>query len=70
VQRFSRKFFRNLKALTYERLKKGMSQSAGAPMPLLSEQELRMIIARRDHAVQHINWVIARYGWEKTMVFP
>lgn len=70
VQRFSRKFFRNLKALTYERLKRGMAQEAGAPMPLLSASEMRMVIARRNHAVQHINWVIARYGWEKTMVFP
>ncbi len=70
VQRFSRKLVRNLKALTLERLRKAMAQPAGAPMPLLSERELRMVIARRDHAVQHINWVIARYGWEKTMVFP
>jgi len=70
VQRFSRKFFRHLKALTYARLKRGMAQSADAPMPLLSEPEMRMVIARRNHAVQHINWVIARYGWEKTMVFP
>jgi hypothetical protein len=70
VQRFSRKFFKNLKALTYERLKRGMAQEVGAPMPLLSEREMRMVIARRNHAIQHINWVIARYGWEKTMVFP
>jgi len=70
VQRFSRKFFRNLKALTYARLKRGMAQPAGAPMPLLSESEMRMVISRRNHAIQHINWVIARYGWEKTMVFP
>jgi hypothetical protein len=70
VQRFSRKLFRNLKRLTYARLRAAMALDAGAPMTLLSDHELRMVIARRNHAIQHINWVIARYGWEKTMVFP
>ena len=70
VQRFSRKFYRYLKALTYERLKAELDRDRNAPWPILTEPEMRAVIARRDFAVQHINRVIARYGWEKTMVFP
>jgi hypothetical protein len=70
VMRYSRSLVRRLKGLTYARLKRAMAVKEGAPWPLLTEPELRAVIARRNYAVQVINRVIARYGWEKTMVFP
>jgi hypothetical protein len=70
TQRFSRRFYRHLKALDLPRLRAALRVDREAPWPLLTEEELRAVIARRDYAIQHINAVIARYGWEKTMVFP
>lgn len=70
VQRFSRKFYRRLKELSYPRLRQELGRDQGAPWALLSDPEMRGVIARRNHAIQHINGVIARYGWAKTMVFP
>lgn len=70
TMRFSRHLYRSLKAITPERLRAAMRVRPGAPFSLLTDEEMRAVIARRYYAVQHINRVIARYGWAKTMVFP
>ena len=70
VQRFSRRFFQRLKALDEPRLRAALGADRSCPWPLLTDEELRAVIARRDHVVQHVNAVVARYGWERTMVFP
>lgn len=70
TMRFSRRFYQSLKALTPKRLRAAMRVRPEAPFSLLTDEEIRAVIARRYYAVQHINRVIARYGWAKTMVFP
>lgn len=69
TMRYSRRFYARLKALTLPRLRAAMRTAPGAPFTLLSEPEMRAVIDRRNYAVQYINRVIARYGWQKTMVF-
>lgn len=70
TMRYSRRLYRRLKALSYQRLERAMRVDEGCPFELLTEAEMRAVIDRRNYAVQHINRVIARFGWQKTMVFP
>jgi hypothetical protein len=70
AQRFSVRVYRQLKALTRERLDAELGREAAAPWPLLTPEEAAAVIARRSHALQTINGVVARFGWERTMVYP
>ena len=70
VQRFSRKLYKRLKALKESRLRKELAKVKESPWTLLEEREIKMFMRRRAYALRYIHQVIARYGWEKTMVFP
>lgn len=70
VMRFSRDFYQRLKALDAKKLRAALAAERHCPWPLLTDDEIGAVIARRDYAVQYINSMVARYGWERTMVFP
>ncbi|MDY0004104.1 MAG: hypothetical protein RBU30_22590 [Polyangia bacterium] len=70
VQRFSRSFFARLKSLDEKKLRAGLDEEAGCPWPLLTDEEIKAVLDRRRFIIQHVNAVVARYGWERTMVFP
>lgn len=70
VQRFSRRFYQRLKALDEKRLRAALAGERHCPWPILTDEEIQAVLARRRYAIGHINRVVARYGWERTMVFP
>lgn len=70
VQRFSRSFYKKLKALTGKKLRKELAKEKKPPWNLLEESEFKMFMRRRAYALRYMHRMIANYGWEKTMVFP
>jgi hypothetical protein len=70
LQRFPVRLYRRLRALTEARIRAEFAREKHASWPLLTEQELRAVISRRNHALDHLHGIVARFGWEKTMVFP
>jgi hypothetical protein len=70
VQRFSRRLARRLRALTEARVREAFAAERHAVWPLLTEPELQALLARRAYALEHVTGVVARFGWERTMVFP
>ncbi len=70
VQRFSRKLVRNLARLTASRIRAALADYEGAPWPILSDREIEMILRRRDYVLRHVHRLVARFGWERTTVFP
>jgi len=70
VQRFPRRLARRLRALTEARVREAFAAERHAVWPLLTEPEIHALLARRAHALEHLTGVVARFGWERTMVFP
>ncbi len=70
VQRFSKKLFYNLQRLSESRLRAELTAYMDAPWPVLSDREIRAILARRLYALRYIHRLVAKFGWERTMVFP
>lgn len=70
TQRFSRRLYEKLRALTEEKLRMELAKEKDPPWPLLEESELQMLMRRRVYALRYMHRTIAQYGWENTMVFP
>lgn len=68
--RFSRSLYRRLQSLDAQRLASLLDVPPDCPWPLLTEEEMEAVIQRRGYAIQRITSIIARHGWERTMVFP
>jgi hypothetical protein len=72
MQRFPRALVGRVRAMTEESIKKALvldDNSVGLG-PLLSDEEVRAIIARRDHVLQHIDRLIAQFGEEAVLALP
>ncbi|HNN94591.1 MAG TPA: hypothetical protein PKI03_20085, partial [Pseudomonadota bacterium] len=71
VQKFSRRLVVALETLDRAELAAALSRpdAAGSPQPLLSDEEIDALWARRGRALDYINAQIERYGREKVLVF-
>jgi hypothetical protein len=68
---FPRALVARLRALTLESVTAAVVRGDDAGLaPLLSQAELRAILARRDHVVTYIDQMIARYGDAAVLAFP
>jgi hypothetical protein len=66
AQKFSRRFYRAVKALDLPSLRRGLQPELG----ILSEAEMQSVIARRDVAVRYIDGLIQQLGADRVLVFP
>jgi hypothetical protein len=72
MQVFPRGLVRRVRELTLESVRKALELDDD-PVglgPLLSDEEIRAIIARRDHMVEHIDRLIAQFGEEAVLALP
>lgn len=65
-QKFSRKFIEAVRALDLPSLRAALEPEAG----VLSEAEIRAVLARRDVALRYVNSLINQFGEDKVFVFP
>jgi len=65
-QKFSKKLIEALRRLEISSLRAALEPDPG----VLSEAELRGLLARRDVALHHVDALIAQHGAEKVLAFP
>jgi hypothetical protein len=68
AQKFSRSFVAALELLSRESLQAAMVSDVGPP--LLGDDELAALLARRDRAVAYIRGLSDEYGADRVLVFP
>ena len=64
---------RTLRALTLESIESGARRSAMTTAglgPLLTDEEIRAILARRDNVLAYIDRLIAQYGEDAVLALP
>jgi hypothetical protein len=69
MQVFPRRLVERLRALTVESLTAVLADDSGLA-PLLSPEEIRAIILRRDHLLEVIDELIAKYGEAAVLALP
>jgi hypothetical protein len=65
-QKFSRKLVAALRQLDLPSLRRALQDEPG----VLSDAEMRSVIARRDVGLKHVDGLIAQFGEDKVLVFP
>ncbi|MBN2722917.1 MAG: hypothetical protein JXR95_02475 [Deltaproteobacteria bacterium] len=70
VRRFSQSTILKIKALTTEKIKKELAKEKNPPWTILTDDEIKMVIKRKEYLMHYIVKTIAQYGWSKTVVFP
>ena len=72
MQRFPRALVAKLRTMTLQQVTAALSLGSD-PIglgPLLTDEELRAIIARKDHVLEHIDRLIAQFGEDAVLAFP
>lgn len=72
VQVFSKSLVGKLRAMTKEQLEKAIDaggDDAGLA-PLLSQDEIKAVLARRDHALKYIDNLVEEFGEDKVLALP
>jgi hypothetical protein len=67
AQKFSRGLVRSLEQLSRESLQGVLGSDAG---PLLTEEEITAVLARRDRALAYIRGLCDEHGVERVLIFP
>lgn len=71
VKVFSRRLVESVRRFTREELVEALSSAEdGALAPLLNDQEIDAVMARRELAVTYIDELIAEHGAERVLAFP
>jgi hypothetical protein len=71
IQVFPRQLIARVRALSYESLVAALGGGDDSGLaPLLTPVEIRAILARRDHVIRHIDWLIAELGEDKVLALP
>jgi len=70
TQRFSRALYQALGRIDARTLERILGEDAGHPMEILTEPEIRAVVARRDVVRRYIDDLIAQYGAKNVLVFP
>jgi hypothetical protein len=65
-QKFSRRFIEAVRKLDLPSLRRALEPEPG----VLSEAEMRSVIARRDVAIRYVDSLITQFGEDKVLVFP
>jgi hypothetical protein len=69
-QKFSRSLVERLRTLTFVELERAMSRDTGPYEELLTDQEIRTLLSRRDYSLAYIDDLIQQYGTDAVLVFP
>jgi hypothetical protein len=70
TQRFSRALYQALDRIDARTLERVLGEDAGHPMEILTEPEIRAVVARRDLVRHYIGELIAQYGAKSVLYFP
>jgi hypothetical protein len=71
LQVFPRSLVERVRRLDYEKLAAAVVQTDDAGLgPLLSEAELRAVLARRDHLLAYIDDLVAEFGDDAVLALP
>lgn len=71
IQVFSRRLVQRMRALSLDSLRAALAVPADAALgPLLDDQQLRALLARRDHVMQYIDELIADLGEDAVLAIP
>jgi hypothetical protein len=70
AQKFSRRMVEKLRALDGEELRAALTTDIEPFEFLLSDAELKSVLARRDYAIRAIDRLIEKHGEEAVLVFP
>lgn len=69
-QKFSRHLVRHLRELSFDQVKQALSTDKGPYEYLLSDEEIRSMLARRDFALAYIDELIELHGKTAVLAFP
>jgi hypothetical protein len=67
---FPRGLIARLRALTYESIASAIAEDSGILGPLLTDGEIRALLARRDHVLEYVDGVIAEHGEGAVLALP
>lgn len=71
VKVFSKRLVESVRTLTRDQLINALSSAEDGPLaPLLSNDEIEAVMARRDVAIAYIDELIAEHGAERVLAFP
>ncbi len=71
VQVFSRSLVERLRTLSVENVTATLAQGDDSGLaPLLPPEQIRAILARRDHVVRYVDDLIAEFGEDAVLAFP
>jgi hypothetical protein len=68
-QRFSRAIIDRARALSLEQLRESMLEDADAEHPLVTDEQLRNVLERRDVLVRYVDELVRRYGEAAVFAF-
>jgi hypothetical protein len=68
-QRFSRRVYERLKALTEPALRAELMKEPDPPWSILTDEEIAAVLARRDFALKHIERLIEEHGAARVLVW-
>jgi hypothetical protein len=69
-QRFSRRVYERLKALSEAALRAELAKEPDPPWPILTDAEIAAVLQRRDFALKHIERQIAAHGAAAVLAWP
>lgn len=69
-QKFSRRLVGALRELTEEQVREALAGDLGPFEYLLTDEEIEMMLTRRDFALEYIDGLIAEHGESAVLVFP
>jgi hypothetical protein len=67
---FPRKLVTRLRALTYDSIVKAIDVGDDPLGPLLTSDEIRAVLARRDHLLQYVDALVAELGEKRVLALP
>jgi len=67
---FPRELVARMRALTYEMVAKAVDVGDDPIGPLLAPDEIRALLARRDHLIRHIDELCAELGEKAVLALP
>jgi hypothetical protein len=70
TQRFSRSLYRALDRVSLPGLQRVLNQEKESPYEILTQAEMRAVVARRDAVRKHIDGLVASYGEGRVLAFP
>ena len=67
---FPRRLVGRLRALTYESISRALDIGDETLGPLLSPEEIRALLERRDHLLRYIDALVAELGEDRVLALP